>query len=251
MGSSVSNCLVEQCQIMGRKLASLLPRSKENANGSRLATAHCTLAHDFAASSRLHQSLSRPWRALFASCTRTGSRPCWISPVRPKPTGGLDGISILPTLLGKKQEPRHFSIGNSMDMVASNPLRAGDWKLVKRKLLGTKKNRQIQPPNFFYHLATDPSEKRQASPQIPRSCNELEKIAAAQHSASGEFPFPTLDQKQSGDLPVAAGFLRHPSTGEHSPKQGGAEPEPPWSVVRRFKVVHLIPPSSHGHRQIK
>ncbi len=107
---------------------------------------------------------------------------------------GLDGISILPTLLGKKQEPRPFLYREFHGYGGQQAVRAGDWKLVKRKLLGTKK-KPANPTTELYHLATDPSEKHDVAASNPEIVQRLEKIAAAQHSASREFPFPTLDQK--------------------------------------------------------
>jgi arylsulfatase A len=106
----------------------------------------------------------------------------------------LDGISILPTLLGKKQEPRSFLYREFTGYGGQQAVRAGDWKMVKRNLLANRK-KPVKATVELYDLATDPSEKRDIAASHPEIMERLEKIAVAQHSASAEFPFPTLDKK--------------------------------------------------------
>ena len=104
----------------------------------------------------------------------------------------LDGISILPTLLGKKQAARPFLYREFHGYGGQQAVRVGDWKLVRRNLLGTRKE-PAKPVTELYNLGTDPSEKHDVASSNPEVLERLEKIAAAQHTPSKEFPFPTLD----------------------------------------------------------
>jgi len=109
-----------------------------------------------------------------------------------------DGISFASTLLGKKQKERPFLYREFHGYGGQQAVRVGDWKLVKRQLLGTKQ-KPAAPTTELFNLATDPAEKEDIAAANPKVVAQLEKILRQQHVASKEFPFPTLDQTSSGE----------------------------------------------------
>jgi len=109
----------------------------------------------------------------------------------PKPA---DGISIAPTLLGKKQAPRPFLYREFHGYGGQQAVRVGDWKLLHRDLLGTR-NKPAAPTTELYNLATDPAEKDNVAAAHPDIVARLQTIMDAQHTPSNEFPFgATLDK---------------------------------------------------------
>ena len=104
-----------------------------------------------------------------------------------------DGISIVPTLLGRTQEQRPFLYREFHGGGGQQAVRVGDWKLVRRKLLGTPK-KPADPTLELYNLATDPSEKTDVAASNPDIVAKLLEVAASQHKPSKEFPFETLDK---------------------------------------------------------
>ncbi len=105
-----------------------------------------------------------------------------------------DGISIAPTLLGKTQEPRPFLYREFHGYGGQQSVRVGDWKLLKRNLLGAAK-KPAAPTLELYNLATDPSEKENVASAHPDIVAKLQKIMDVQHTPSKEFPFKaTLDK---------------------------------------------------------
>ena len=79
-----------------------------------------------------------------------------------------DGISIAPTLLGKRQEARPFLYREFHGDGGQQAVRVGDWKLIRRHLLGNP-NKPAAPTTELYDLATDPSEQEMSPPRIPTS----------------------------------------------------------------------------------
>jgi arylsulfatase A-like enzyme len=105
-----------------------------------------------------------------------------------------DGISIAPTLLGEKQAERPFLYREFHGYGGQQAVRVGDWKLLKRELVGTKK-KPAAPTLELYNLATDPAEKENVAAAHPDIVAKLQKIMDAQHAPSKQFPFGgTLDK---------------------------------------------------------
>jgi len=76
-------------------------------------------------------------------------------------------------------------------------VRVGDWKLLKRQLLGTAA-RPAAPTSELYNLAADPSEQDNVAAAHPDIVARLEKIMSQEHTPSKEFPFTdTVDKNQS------------------------------------------------------
>ena len=98
-----------------------------------------------------------------------------------------DGISFAPTLLGKKQEERPFLYREFHGYSGQQAVRVGDWKLLHRQLLGTKK-KPAAPTTELYNLASDPAEKYNVASAHPDIVGTLQKIIDEQHAPSKEFP---------------------------------------------------------------
>jgi arylsulfatase A-like enzyme len=93
-----------------------------------------------------------------------------------KPPAGIDGQSVLPTLLGKKQKPHEFLYweqprfnGKSGEPMKESPLQAvrmGDWKAVRPKPNG---------PVELYNLKEDIAESRDVAKENPKILARIEE----------------------------------------------------------------------------
>ena len=104
-----------------------------------------------------------------------------------------DGISIAPTLLGKTQEARPFLYREFHGYGGQQAVRVGDWKLIRRNLLGRPK-KPAAPTTELYNLGNDPSEKENVAAANPEIVAKLGRLLSEQHVPSKEFPFPLLDK---------------------------------------------------------
>ena len=102
-----------------------------------------------------------------------------------------DGLSFLPTLLGKAEQQRQHAhlYWEFHELGGRLALRQGDWKLVQYNV---GKN----PPGAFelYNLKDDPSETNDLAGKYPEKAAALQDVMLAAHVASDDFPFP-LDKK--------------------------------------------------------
>jgi arylsulfatase A-like enzyme len=95
---------------------------------------------------------------------------------------GIDGISILPTLLEKKQTAHHdFLYFEIYEPYFQQSVRWRDWKGYR---LGTK------APLELYNLKTDPTEAHDVATAYPEIVKRIEAIMAAQHVPSLHFNAP-------------------------------------------------------------
>jgi arylsulfatase A-like enzyme len=102
---------------------------------------------------------------------------------------GMDGISILPTLLGQKQTKLHDSLYFEIyEPYFQQSVRWGDWKGYR---LGTK------APLELYDLKTDPTEKKNLSAAHPDIVQKIEAIMASEHTPSPHYDAPEQPQKDS------------------------------------------------------
>jgi arylsulfatase A len=104
----------------------------------------------------------------------------------------LDGISFAPTLLGRKQAGREFLYREFHGYGGQQAVRVGDWKLLRRNILGTPK-KPAAPSTELYNLASDPAEAQNIAAAHPQIVARLEQIMSQQHSPSKMFPVPSLD----------------------------------------------------------
>jgi arylsulfatase A len=99
-----------------------------------------------------------------------------------KPPAGIDGVSVLPTLLGKKQAPEQFmywelprynaKTATFPEEVPMQAARMGDWKAVRPKPDG---------PLELYNLKSDPHETKDVSAQEPKILAQLESYLKQAH----------------------------------------------------------------------
>jgi arylsulfatase A-like enzyme len=106
----------------------------------------------------------------------------------PAPTG-MDGISILPTLLGQKQSKQHDSLYFEIyEPYFQQSVRLGDWKGYR---LGTK------APLELYDLKTDPTEQHDLAAAHPDIVKKIEAIMAAEHTPSPHYDAPEQSEKDT------------------------------------------------------
>lgn len=104
----------------------------------------------------------------------------------------IDGISFVPTLLGRDQPKRPFLYREFAGYGGWQSVRMGDWKGVRHPLRpakDAKPNLEIE----LYDLATDPAEERNVAAEHPDIVRDIEQLMRDQHIPSAEFPIPVLD----------------------------------------------------------
>lgn len=100
---------------------------------------------------------------------------------------GMDGISILPTLLGRKQPQHHESLYFEIyEPYFQQSVRVGDWKGYR---LGTK------APLELYDLKSDPTEQHDQASAHPDIVKKIEAVMVAQHTPSPHYDAPEQSQK--------------------------------------------------------
>jgi arylsulfatase A-like enzyme len=102
---------------------------------------------------------------------------------------GMDGISILPTLLGQNQSKQHEALYFEIyETFFQQSVRWGDWKGYR---LGTK------APLELYDLKADPVEKNNLAAAHPDIVQKIEAIMASEHTPSPHYDAPEQPQKDS------------------------------------------------------
>jgi len=97
-----------------------------------------------------------------------------------------DGISYLPTLLGKGKQKQHAHLyWEFHELGGRMALRQGEWKLVQYDV---GKN----PPGAFelFNLKEDPSEKNNLAEKYPQKVDDLKTVMLAERVPNKDFPFP-------------------------------------------------------------
>ena len=115
---------------------------------------------------------------------------------------GIDGHSIVPTLLGKGQQTQHESLYFEIyEPYFQQAVRIGDWKGYR---LGTK------APLELYDLKADPVEKQNIAAAHPDIIRKIEAIMKAEHSPSPYYdapeqgsPRPTKGKNEQSAKPAA------------------------------------------------
>lgn len=99
----------------------------------------------------------------------------------------IDGISYLPTLTGRGEQPTHeFLYWEFHELDGRRALRQGDWKLVQYNL-----NKAGKP--MLFHLANDLGETKDLADQEPERVAAMLKRMAQHRRPSPIFPFKALD----------------------------------------------------------
>jgi len=98
---------------------------------------------------------------------------------------GIDGISFLPTLLGKKGQKEHESLyWEFHEQGGKIALRMGNWKAVKRDI-----DKTPQQPTELYDLSVDIGEINNIASSNPEIVKKMEELMKQAHKPSEVFPF--------------------------------------------------------------
>ncbi|HAD61708.1 MAG TPA: hypothetical protein DCG12_20930 [Planctomycetaceae bacterium] len=106
------------------------------------------------------------------------------------PPADIDGISLLPTLLGNQQHERPFLYREFTGYGGQQTVRVGDWKAVRQKL------GRGQLKTELYNIAKDIGESKDVATDHPDIVRKLEQLMAEQHVPSKLFPLKVLDQPE-------------------------------------------------------
>jgi arylsulfatase A len=116
-----------------------------------------------------------------------------------KAPSAIDGISFATTLRGEAQPERAFLYREFPAYGGQQTIRAGDWKLVRQKMMANggkraaPKNQPIVVKSELYDLKSDVTEAKDVATEYPDIVAKLEALLPAQHEPSSMFPFPVLD----------------------------------------------------------
>ena len=97
-----------------------------------------------------------------------------------EPPRGIDGISMLPALLGKEQGDHEYLYWEFYERGFDQAVRMGDWKGVRHL------DRKIE----LYNLSEDIGERRNIAADHLDIVNEISKIMREAHLDSPNFPIP-------------------------------------------------------------
>ncbi len=99
------------------------------------------------------------------------------------PPQGIDGMSFLPSLLGKKQAQHPYLYWEFASKGGKQAVRKGKWKAVRLNLL---KNADARLE--LYDLENDLGETRDVAGQHPELVSEIAQIMAREHEVHPDFP---------------------------------------------------------------
>jgi arylsulfatase len=109
------------------------------------------------------------------------------------PPEGIDGISFLPTLLGRTDQREHeFLYWEFGGYGGQQALRMGDWKAIRQNLL--RRNNQDPLKIELFNLRDDIGESRDVATQHPEIVARMRSIMGAEHTHSDIFSMPPLDR---------------------------------------------------------
>lgn len=109
--------------------------------------------------------------------------PTFADITQSKKPENIDGISFLPTLLGKGNQVKHnYLYWEFHELGGRQAIRKDNWKLIKYNV---NKGGKYQ----LYNLDTDPSEKEDLSNALPEKVKELSKILESSRTESENFNF--------------------------------------------------------------
>ncbi len=98
---------------------------------------------------------------------------------------GMDGISFLPTLLGKDDQKQHdYLYWEFHEQGGKKALRKGDWKLVNYNVFDPEKT-TVE----LYNIPADPGEENNVASEHPAIVEELSKLMKTARTESEMFPF--------------------------------------------------------------
>ena len=103
---------------------------------------------------------------------------------------GIDGQSIIPTLLGGRPQPAHEVLYWETVAGGHQALRMGDWKALR---LGAAK--APDAPVQLFNLVTDPGETTDVAASHPDILTKATALLKSSRFPSPEFPMGLLDQR--------------------------------------------------------
>jgi len=132
------------------------------------------------------------WLPTFAEIASTSNRSAGLSV-----PSDVDGISLLPTLLGQSQPPREWLYREFPGYGGQQSIRVGNWKAIRTGLHPRPKDRASAKPirTELYDLAADPAETNDVADQNPDVVKKLETMMAKEHRRSDVFPIALIDGK--------------------------------------------------------
>lgn len=108
---------------------------------------------------------------------------------RTKAPQDIDGLSLVPTLLGQGTQPRHtYLYWEFFGGGGQQSVRMGDWKAVRQNI--HKGNLKIE----LYNLAKDPLQASDVAAENPEVMKRIEQILVEAHTPSKLFAFKALDK---------------------------------------------------------
>ena len=106
------------------------------------------------------------------------------------PPAGIDGISMLPTLLGKSTQKKHdYLYWEFHEQKGKQAVRAGKWKAVRLNL-ADKDNCTTE----LYDLEKDPGEEKNLAGQYPSIVKKMTGIMNAAHKPNDVFILKGVDE---------------------------------------------------------
>jgi arylsulfatase A len=103
---------------------------------------------------------------------------------------GLDGISFVPTLLGKDQPSRPFLYREFPSYGGQQSVRLGDWTGIRQNLVPGKKGSNPKLYTELYNRRDDRGQTRDVAAAHPDVVARIEAIFREQHTPSAAFPIP-------------------------------------------------------------
>ncbi len=101
----------------------------------------------------------------------------------------IDGISLLPTLLGQSQEERPYLYREFPSYGGQQTIRVGPWKAVRQDM--SKGNLQVE----LYNIANDVGETKNVADEHPDVVAKLTAMMESVRTPSKDFPLIPLDPK--------------------------------------------------------
>ena len=108
----------------------------------------------------------------------------------------IDGLSLLPTLLGQpeRQEKHKYLYWEFAAYGGQQALRSGDWKAIRQNMLNKKNPNPMAIE--LYNLKTDPGEQHNMADEHPDLVKQFAADMAAARVPSEVFRFAPLDTKE-------------------------------------------------------
>ena len=97
-----------------------------------------------------------------------------------------DGISLVPSLLGKKQKSHEFLYWEFPSYGSQQAVRLGNWKGIRQKISKAKTTADIKTE--LYNLELDPGETKNVANLNPKILEKIELIMVNEHVPSELFP---------------------------------------------------------------